>query len=117
MPEIPVLIDGEEIYIEVADAYGAQKTGVASRVVDGTEQAFDRAMKTIGSVSRQLVATVGNLKEASRPEEFSLEFGVKFKLDGTVAIASTSGEASLVVKMLYKPKARRDDTADGGDTV
>ena len=117
MAEIPVLIEGEEIYIEVADAYGAQKTGVANRVVEGTEQAFDRAMKTIGRVSRQLVATLGNLKEESRPQEFSLEFGVKFKLDGTVAIASTSGEASLVVKMLYKPKAYRNDATNGGDTA
>jgi hypothetical protein len=117
MTEIPVLIEGEEIYIEVADVYGAQKTGVGSKFVEGTEQAFDRAMNTIGSVSRQLVATVGNLKEASRPEEFSLEFGVKFKLDGKVVIASTSGEASLVVKMLYKPNSLHEGASDSGDTA
>ena len=101
MSDLKVDINGQEVLIEAERAYGSEYTGVGD-VATQAQDAFHRATSTISNVSRSMVDTVRNLKGANRPDEFSLEFGIKFKIDGSVVIASSSGEATLNVKMLYK---------------
>jgi hypothetical protein len=101
MSELSVQINGQEVLIEAEPVYGSENTGVGN-VVEHAQGAFDRATKTISSVSKSMVQAVHSLQGENRPNEFSLEFGIKFKVDGSVMIASSSGEATLTVKMVYQ---------------
>jgi Trypsin-co-occurring domain 1 len=101
MSELSVQINGQEVLIEAEPVYGSEDTGVGD-VVEHAQDAFERATKTISNVSKSMVQAVRSLQGENRPNEFSLEFGIKFKVDGSVMIASTSGEATLTVKMMYK---------------
>lgn len=101
MNELTVEINGQEVLIETDSTVGSEYTGVGE-VAAHAQDAFQRATTTISNVSRSMVGTIRSLKDENRPDEFSLEFGIKFKLDGSVVIASSSGEATLTVKMLYK---------------
>lgn len=101
MSELSVQINGQEVLIEVDPGYGSEYTGV-DEVVEQAQDAFERAKITIANVSKSMAGTVRNLHESTRPDEFSLEFGIKFKTDSSVLIASAGAEATLKVKMLYK---------------
>ena len=101
MNALTVEINGQEVLIETEGTVGSEYTGVGE-VAAHAQDAFQRATTTISNVSRSMVSTVRSLPGDNRPNEFSLEFGIKFKLDGSVVIASSSGEATLTVKMLYK---------------
>jgi hypothetical protein len=101
MSDLIVQINGQEVLIETEQDYGSEYTGVGE-VVGRAQDAFERATTTISNVSKSMVSTIRSLKGENRPNEFSLEFGIKFKIDGSVVLASSSGEATLTVKMLYK---------------
>jgi Trypsin-co-occurring domain 1 len=101
MSNLSVQINGQEVLIEAEPVYGSEDTGVGD-VVEHARDAFERATQTISNVSKSMVQAVRSLQGENRPNEFSLEFGIKFKVDGSVMIASTSGEATLTVKMMYK---------------
>lgn len=103
---IQVLVDDTPIFIEVEEAQvrGSERTSardVGARVQD----AFERAKQTIVHISSSMVQTIQALGQATIPDEFTIEFGIKFKVDGTVFIASSSTEAALKVKMVYRNKA------------
>lgn len=101
MSELSVQINGQEVLIETDPGYGSEYTGVDD-VVEQAQDAFERAKTTIANVSKSMASTVRNLHGDNRPDEFSLEFGIKFKTDSSVVIASAGAEATLTVKMLYK---------------
>lgn len=101
MSNLKVQINGEEVLIEAMRTPGSEFTGVGD-AIDKAQDAFARATSTISNVAQSMVDTVRSLEGENRPDEFSLEFGIKFKIDGSVVIASTSGEATLTVKMVYK---------------
>jgi len=114
MSELSVQINGQEVLIEAKPVKGSQYTGVGD-VVQQSQDAFERATKTISNVSQSMVQAVRSLQGENRPNEFSLEFGIKFKVDGSVMIASTSGEATLTVKMVYHHPPEKTSTAASKD--
>lgn len=114
MNDLSVQINGQEVLIEAEPVYGSEDTGVDD-VVQKAQDAFERATTTISNVSKSMVQAVRSLQGENRPNEFSLEFGIKFKVDGSVMIASTSGEATLTVKMVYTSPTSPTDKADKQD--
>ena len=112
MSDLSVQINGKDVLIEAEPVFGAEYTGAEEVTVQRAQGAFERARETISEVSQSMVKTVRNFKRSTRPDEFSLEFGIKFKMDGSVVIASTSTEATLTVKMVYKNSSadNRTDT-------
>lgn len=114
MSDFSVQINGQEVLIEAEPVYGSEYTGVGD-VVDHAQDAFERATKTISNVSKSMVQAVRSLQGENRPDEFSLEFGIKFKVDGSVMIASTSGESTLTVKMMYKHSPSSTPNAPNND--
>ncbi len=118
MSDLSVQINGQEVLIEVEPVYGSEYTGVGD-VVEHAQDAFERATTTITNVSQSMVRAVRSLGGENRPNEFSLEFGIKFKVDGSVMIASTSGEATLTVKMVYQhpPQATLPAATKDGESV
>lgn len=98
---IPVKVGDTTVFIEMEEAYGTELTS-AEQVLRGAEDAFNRAKETILTVSSNIVEGIKKLDNAVTPSQFTLEFGVKFRVDGTVMLASAGTEATLKVTMIYK---------------
>ncbi len=99
---IPVTIEGKTIYIEMDAAYGSEETSPGA--LDHLTSAFDRARETAVAVASSMTSAIRAMDEALTPDEFELEFGIKFKVDGTVVVASIGTESTLTIKMLYRHK-------------
>jgi hypothetical protein len=100
---VPVPLGGVEVMVETAAVAGSEHTSklgdAANRVVD----AFAEAEAVIGAVSDRVATIVGNVAErVSRPASMEVSFGLKFTAQGSVFVASASGEASLLVKVVYE---------------
>ena len=106
MAEIPVVIEGKPIQIEVAGNYGSQDTSTRSgtNAIERAQNAFENAKESIFAICQSVVQTIDKVDDAITPDEFTLEFGIKFKVDGSVLLAAVSSEATLTVKMVYKHK-------------
>lgn len=98
---LAVDVDGETIYIEVEEEYGSEDTTNVNEALDKAKDAFEHAKTTITSVSKSVVKAIKKMDEALTPDEFMLEFGIKFSADGTVFVASAGVEAHLKVSMAY----------------
>jgi hypothetical protein len=69
--------------------------------------AFGEVEAVIGAVSERVAVMVGDVAaRATRPSSLEVAFGVKFSASGSVFVASASGEASLVVKVVYDGRDR-----------
>jgi len=99
---LPVAIEGDEIYIEVDDAYGLEETTSLDDVVERTARVFERTKSVITGVAKSLVQTVNDLDDTVKPDEFSLEFAIKFNGEGNAIVAKISGEGNLKVNLKYK---------------
>lgn len=104
MPDIPVTIEGQQLYIEIEPQYGSESTSTRGTSPAKLDEVFENAKSSIVAVCQSMVDTVRKVDAAITPDEFSLEFGIKFKADGSILLASVSTEASLTVKMVYKHK-------------
>ena len=102
MESAQVLVNGQPVYIEMETAYGDEST--ASGALGTLEESFDRAKQTILAVTTDMVSAVKSIDKAVTPNEFTLEFGVKFKMDGTVVVAAVGSEATINVKFVYNHK-------------
>jgi len=100
---LSINVDGQEILIEAETIYGSEETS-ADDVIERTAGSFERAKATIVAISKSLVTAINGVDEALTPDEFTLEFGIKFKVDGSVLVAAVSTEAALTIKMVYKHK-------------
>jgi hypothetical protein len=101
---LPISIDGEIVYVEVEAAYGSEQTSAVDQVLDRAEDAFERAKVTITSVSKSIVGAILALDKAVTPNEFELQFAIKFTAEGNAVLASAAAEATLNVTMTYGDK-------------
>ena len=97
------MTDNIDLHIEVADAQQPGSRGVTSgsKVTSNVNNAWEEAKKTIVAMSEDLVGAVKSIDKKVTPDEFTLEFGLKFSADGNVFVASASAEASLQITMKY----------------
>ena len=101
---LEVNIDGETILIEAESIYGSEETTSADQTLARTQQAFERAKVTVTSIAKSMASSIKKLDEAVTPDQFELEFAIKFGAEGQAILASTSAEASLKITMTYEHK-------------
>ena len=97
---ISVNVDGATVIIEAQPVYGSEYTN-AQKAIEKVEDAFERARSTVNLVASGMIQTVRSMSEDLTPDQFELEFGIKFSVDGTVLVASVSSETTLKVKLIY----------------
>ncbi len=100
------LDDNTAIYLETtqADIQKAENglfTPVASngRVIEKTKDFLASAVNQIEAFSNEITNAINNIDIA--PDEFEVEFGVKFAADAGIIISSISSEASVTVKLKW----------------
>ena len=98
--QIVVNIDGTEVVFEVEPQYGSQETS-ASDTIQKVEDVFDRACDTVRVISSGMIKSIKNMGQEMMPDSFEVEFGIKFRVDGSIIVASASSETTLKIKMVY----------------
>lgn len=112
---IPVRVDGVELLVEVVPVAGSEPTSTKlDKAQETVAEAFDRAQEAIIAVAKSTVGTVRQLgRQAARPDEMQVKFGLKFSAQGNVIVAGAAGEASLEVTLLYR--SAESEMGDGAD--
>jgi hypothetical protein len=101
---VPVQVGETTVYIEMSSGSGAGEEHTSGGAIGRVQDSFERAKQTIVNLSSEMVRAVRSIDQALTPNEFTLEFGVKFTIDGNVVIAALSSEATLNVKLVYQHK-------------
>jgi hypothetical protein len=98
---LPVKADGKTFYIEVDSAPEEAQSGMAEGVLDRAEGAFESAKATVTTVATHMVGAIRALDRVTTPDEFNLEFAIKFTAEGNAILAKAGLEANLKVTLRY----------------
>jgi len=84
---------------------GGGKLGeVTGELVEKSKEALDKAMDTIQGMAKRTIAAAKNLTDP--PDAIEVEFGIKLDAQAGALIAQAGTEASIIVKMTWRPKER-----------
>jgi len=100
---IEVEINGQLVYFEAESIFeeGWEKAGV-DETVGKVIGSFEKALDTVQAVISSTVQRVRKFNEDIAPDEFQLQFGVKFSGEYGAVVTKVSGEAHLTVTATYK---------------
>lgn len=99
---LEVNVDGTTVYIEAESRYGSEGTTTSKEAIEKAQEAFERAQDTVASVSSSMVRAIKKLDKAVTPNEFQIEFALKFTAEGKAVLTKVGGEATLTITMTYK---------------
>jgi len=97
------LKSGTEIWVEVEETPDEASGGFAPASRADTEKAvgsFEKALGTIEEVAEEMQAALDRM--VRRPDEVTLELGVKFSVSGGVIIAKGGLDTSLKLTLGWK---------------
>jgi hypothetical protein len=93
------------LHVEVErDNYGSQETSNLDRTLNAAEQSFDTVKQIITNLAGELVGAIKSMDTHLTPDEFSIEFSIKFGAEGQVILTKIGAEAQITVKMTHKHK-------------
>ncbi len=92
------LDDGGTMLVEVDDGGGSK---LASGTPEKAEKSFEEAVKVIQPVGRSVLAQVRELK----PQEVTVEVGIKLSAKAGAILASTAAEGHCKVTLKWMPDA------------
>jgi hypothetical protein len=99
---VPLTVDGREILVEVEQRYGSEETTSFGEVLENTRDAFEQARDMITAVAANMIGAIRAMDKALAPDEFNLEFAVKFNAEGNAVLAKAGAEANIQITMAYK---------------
>lgn len=94
-------VDGTVIIIETEPGRGVTRSAVGGKVIEQAGDALENASETIKGMAISMVGAIKSLDQSLTPNEFTLQFGLKFNAEGNALVAKFSGEATLNVTMKY----------------
>jgi hypothetical protein len=99
---VPLKVHGQEIFVEVEQRYGSEETTSLGEVISQTRNAFEQARDTVTTIAANMIGAVREMDKALAPDEFNLEFAIKFTAEGNAVLAKAGAETNLQVTMVYK---------------
>ena len=94
-------MDGGSVVVEVDDDLVPAEARVSrAGYVETAQKKFDEALAVVRPVADAVVAQVDSLIKA--PDEFAVEFGIKFTAETGAIIAKTGAEGSFKVSIVWK---------------
>ena len=105
--DVEILVDfGEESGGLVPVSKGGMGTlsAGAEELVEKSKQALDRAMDTIQGMAKRTIAAAKNLTDP--PDAIEVAFGIKLDAEAGAMVAKAGTEASINVKMVWRPKEK-----------
>lgn len=102
--EIKILIDfGDEAGL-VPVAKGGKSGEVTGELVEKSKFALDKAMDTLQGMAKRTLAAAKGLAEP--PDAIEVEFGIKLDVEAGAMLAKAGSEASILVKLVWRPKEK-----------
>ncbi len=100
--------DGKTLIVEVSeDDAGVVPVGIdPSQVARRATVSFDASLDLIQGIASRSVASIRAMPV--QPDEFKLDFSVKFVADVGAVLAKAGGEANLAVSMTWRPTKDQD---------
>jgi hypothetical protein len=95
------LESGEKVIVEVEEAeseYGSVKVGRPEEVAKTAAMTFDRALDQV----RPAIGVVIEKLRMLRPDELTIEFGLKLNAEAGAFLASAGAEANFNVSVVWK---------------
>jgi Trypsin-co-occurring domain 1 len=87
------------LLVEVDDSLEAGNRPVAQGVIEKARQSLEAAL---AELTPGVTAIVGHLRDlASKPDEFGMEFGIKFSAEAGALIAKTALEGNIKVSLKW----------------
>jgi len=103
--EVEILVDfGDEGGGLVPVSRGGKIGEVTSELVEKSKEALDKAMVTIQGMAKRTIAAAKDLSDP--PDAIEVEFGIKLDAEAGAMVAKAGTEASINVKMVWRPKER-----------
>lgn len=99
---IEAKVNGKIIYIETELMPGSEEVSAGRKALGEVENAMLQARDTIVGVAESLFSSVKAIDQALTPDEFLLEFAIKFTAEGQVVVAKSGAEAGIKVAMTYR---------------
>ncbi|RME35620.1 MAG: hypothetical protein D6793_07055 [Thermoflexia bacterium] len=92
------------IYVEVTPSQqeGWREAGRPAEITRKAALEFERVMETVRTVACGFRDGLERLEEKTRPDEATLEFGLKLGGETDVAVVKASGEAAFKVSLTWK---------------
>lgn len=92
------------IFVEITPTprEGWREAGRPADIARKTALEFERVMETVRAVARGFRDGLERLEEKTRPDEATLEFGLKLGGETDVAVVKASGEAAFKVSLTWK---------------
>lgn len=104
--------DNSKVYLETIKEDVEEKENslfepiTSGRIIHKTKDFFKTSFNQIGTFSNEIISSIKNLDNA--PDEFEVEFSVKFSADAGIIISSISSEATLKVKFKWDKSKRKE---------
>ncbi len=104
--DVTILVDfGEDGGGLVPVSRGGGRMGeVTGELVEKSKEAIDQAMDTIQGMAAKTIAAAKAIAEP--PDAIEVEFGIKLDAEVGAMVAKAGTEASITVKMVWRPKER-----------
>jgi hypothetical protein len=88
-----------QLLVEVDDPFDAGNRPVAQAVVEKARQSLEAALSEVTPGVGAIIEHVRKL--ANKPDEFGLEFGIKFTAEAGALIAKTALEGNIKVSLKW----------------
>ena len=75
---------------------------IRQAVVEDVDKSLKESLKMIDSIAHSFWQTIGDIEEAVRPSEVSVEFGIEIDVKGNVAIAELGAGGNFKVSLAWK---------------
>jgi Trypsin-co-occurring domain 1 len=99
---VPIRVEDMTLLVEAVAAGGSENTSTIEKAQEAVIDAFERAQSAIVAVATTTLSTMRRLgKQAVRPDEIQVKFGLKFGAEGSIIVAGISAEATLEVTITY----------------
>jgi hypothetical protein len=91
-----------QVLVEFPPRAGRQQVALTAQdAVKKSAEALDRSMETIRHMATRVTSTMDSLG-GGRPDEVTVEFGIKFDAEAGAIIAKAGVEGSLTVELVWK---------------
>src|SRR5262245_15079606 len=93
--------DGRTILVEVSETEGGPRpAGAGSGAIERATMGLDQAISKVRPVAESLLTELEALSR--RPDQVSVEFGIKFNVTAGVVIANTAMEGNCKITIGWK---------------
>lgn len=106
------LDDGQTILVEVIEPTpgGLVPVGRTADVITKSQKTLSEALDNVRPAAEVIIAKLSNLK--TRPDQISVEFGLKLSANAGAVLAAVSIECNYVIKLTWKDDKNQNHNND-----